>query len=143
MPSSSIQRSFNDWQASCDLLKDSLGRYVPYTCLKKYTSQELEFYDSLSFRYTKALETAFYFFRSLELELNGKSGEFLRDQLLEMEKLNIIDSTDEWMQARQLRNKITHAYEPEELEEIFKNVIFHARKILGALPHAQEHVRKL
>ena len=43
------------------------------------------------------MEVAFYFFRCLELELSGQSSEFLRDQLLEMEKLNIIDSTDEWM----------------------------------------------
>ena len=90
MPNSLTRQAFEDWRSAGDLLKDSLSRYAPYDRLKKYTPQQMEFYDSLSFRYTKALEAAFYFFRSIELELNGKSSEFARmilDALVKAKKL--------------------------------------------------------
>ena len=137
MPNALTLQAYNDWKAACGLLADSLKRYQPYDHHKKYTSQELEFYDSLSFRYTKAMETAFYFFRTWEIELNGKSSEFLRDQLLKMEKSGLLNSTDEWMQARQLRNKITHSYDPQELEKIFANLIVYAQEIINAASRAE------
>ena len=141
MPSPLILRAYSDWKSSCALLSDSLSRYKPYDRTKKYTPLELEFYDSFSFRYTKSIETAFYFFRALELELPGQSSEFIRDQLLKMEKLGIVGSTDEWMEARKLRNKITHSYDPDELELIFASLIVHARDIVKSLQHAQGHLK--
>ena len=136
MPDPLTQQAFEDWRSAGCLLEDSLGRYTPYDRHKKYTPQEMEFYDSLSFRYTKALEAAFYSFKSIELELTGKSSEFLRDQLLKMEKINIITSTDEWMEARKLRNKMAHSYQPEELEKIYAQVIVFSRMLLDALAKA-------
>jgi len=139
MPNALTLQAYNDWKSSCELLVDSLSRYQSYDRNKKYTAKELEFYDSFSFRYTKAIETAFYFFRTLELELTGRASEFLRDQLLKMEKAGIISSTDSWMEARQLRNKITHSYDPDELEKIFINLVLHARELIEASRHAQKH----
>lgn len=141
MQSPLILQAYNDWKSSCELLKDSLGRYKPYDRHKKYTSQELEFYDSLSFRYTKSIETAFYFFRALESNLTGQASEFLRDQLLKMEKVGIVSNVDEWMGARNLRNKITHSYDPDELEKIFASLIVYARKIIESLQQAQEQLK--
>ena len=141
MPNPLTLRAHNDWKSSCELLNDSLRRYKPYDRYKKYTAAELEFYDSLSFRYTKAIETAFYFFRALESEMAGQPSEFLRDQLLKMEKLGIVGSTDAWMDARRLRNKITHSYDPDELEAIFADLILYAHQIVESLQHAQQHLK--
>ena len=38
-----------------------------------------------------------------------------------LEKLEIIDSTEEWIKIRQLRNKIEHEY-PDEQEEVIKDI---------------------
>ncbi len=141
MPNSLTLHAYNDWKSSCDLLSDSLQRYKPYIATRQYTPLELEFYDSLSFRYTKSLETAFYFFRTLESELTGHQSEFLRDQLLKMEKLGIVGSTDAWMDARKLRNKITHSYDPDELEEIFTHLIIYANQIIDSLNQAKLHIK--
>lgn len=137
MPNPLTLHAYHDWEASCELLNDSLSRYIPYSAKKKYTSQELEFYDSLSFRYTKAIETAFYFFRAFEVELTGVGSQFQRDQLLKMEKVGIVKTVDEWMDAKQLRNKITHTYDPDELEIIFVQVINHSRAIIEAAQRAK------
>ena len=140
MPNPLTQQAYKDWQSAGCLLQDSLSRYLPYDRLKKYTPQGMEFYDSLSFRYTKALEAAFYFFRSIELELIGKPSEFLRDQLLKMEKIKIILNVDEWMEARKLRNKMAHAYKPEELEKIYAEAAAYSHMILDALTKAKKFV---
>ncbi len=140
MPSPLTLNAYNDWKSSCHLLSESLSHYKPYDCKVKYTEQQLEFYDSLSFRFTKAIETAFYFFRALELELTGSSSQYLRDQLLKMEKLEIVDNIDQWMGARKLRNKITHSYDPDELEKIYASLVPYAREIVEACDRAQKHL---
>ena len=43
------------------------------------------------------------------------------DILDKLEKLEIIDSTEEWVKIRQLRNKIAHEY-PDEQEEIINDI---------------------
>ena len=140
MPDPLTQQAFEDWQAAGRLLEDSLSRYVSYDRSKKYTPWEMEFYDSLSFRYTKTLEAAFYFFRSLEQELTGKPSEFFRDQLLKMEKAGLVSSTEDWMEARKLRNRMAHSYQPEELEKIYVQLVVSARMILDALAKAKKFV---
>lgn len=140
MPNPLTVQAYKDWSSSCELLADSLSRYQSFDAAKKYTPVELEFYDSLSFRYTKSLETAFYFFRSLESELIGQPSEFLRDQLLRMEKLGIVGNTDAWMDARRLRNKITHSYDPDELQEIFTHLVIYSRQIIDAVSLSQVHL---
>lgn len=55
-----------------------------------------------------------------------KTGDFrdnmsLIDILDKLEKLEIIDSTEEWIKIRQLRNKIAHEY-PDEQEEVIKDI---------------------
>jgi len=141
MPSALTLRAYKDWNSSCELLADSLSLYQPYDRNKQYSSRELEFYDSLSFRYAKAIETAFYFFRAWELDLKGNPSEFLRDQLLKMEKYGIVKSTDDWMDARQLRNKITHSYDPDELEKIFISLVVYAREIIEGSIRAQKYLQ--
>jgi hypothetical protein len=44
------------------------------------------------------------------------------------------------MEARQLRNKITHSYDPDELEKIFASLIVYAREIVEASARAQKHL---
>ena len=57
-----------------------------------------------------------------------------------MGKHGIVKSTDEWMLARQLRDKITHSYDPEELEKIFASLVVYAREIVEASLRAQHHI---
>ena len=44
-------------------------------------------------------------------------------------------------EARKLRNKITHSYDPDELEVIFTSLVVHARHIVEALRQAQAHLK--
>jgi len=122
MPNPLILQAYKDWLAACTLLEDSLDRYLPYKADKSYSAKELEFYDSLSFRFIKSLETAFYFFRSLERDLSSETKDFLRDRLLLIEKTGIVVDAEQWLIARDLRNKIAHSYDPDELEKMFPQI---------------------
>ena len=48
-----------------------------------------------------------------------------------MQKLNIIDAIDFWMEARLLRNKIAHTYVPEELKDIYNEIFEKSQVILN------------
>lgn len=114
-----IRQSFDDLEGAVGLLEASLEKYRPFEPLHTYTPDEREYYDSWSFRYEKAVEVYLHFFRTLELHLFADTALNLRDRLLRMEKLRLVDEVGYWMEARLLRNKIAHAYLPEKLVEIY------------------------
>jgi len=143
MPNPLIQQAYSDWSAACLLLEDSLSRYLPYLATKTYSSKELEFYDSLSFRFIKSFETALYFFRSLENDLSSTPKDFLRDRLLFIEKTGIVEDTEQWFDARDLRNKIAHSYDPDELEKIFPLIQSSSLMILKSCKRAEIFLKKI
>src|SRR4030042_5011077 len=106
MQSDLILKEFNDLKNTAYLLKASNKKFEPYKVRKIYTPLELEYYDSLAFRFEKAVELFLHFFKGLELYLSGKISDTLRDRLLFIQTLGIIDSIDFWIEARLLRNKM-------------------------------------
>lgn len=118
-----VLRSFRDLKKATLLLKSSIESYKPYDPSKEYSPKEMEFYDSLSFRFEKAVELALTFFKSLEIYLFGDQSDTLRTRLLRLQKSGYVDNIDFWISARILRNKIAHAYLPEELKDIYDNVV--------------------
>jgi len=117
-----ISREFNDLKKAVHLLTASNGKYIPYKVRKIYTPVELEYYDSLAFRFEKAVELFLHFFKGLESYLSGKVSDTLRDRLLFIQKMKIIDNIDFWIEARLLRNKVAHAYLPEQLKDIYQEI---------------------
>lgn len=124
-----ILKEFNDLKKAVFLLKASIKKFKPYKPKKVYTPDELEYYDSLSFRFEKSVELVLNFFKALELFTHAKLNDTLRDRLLLMRKLRIVDDIDFWIEARLLRNKIAHTYMPDEFKDIY-NDIFKKSKII-------------
>jgi len=60
---------------------------------------------------------------SLLLEIAGIPGEKMSEVLYNIEKEQIIDSLDNWIELREVRNELEHDY-PEELEEALKDLKF-------------------
>jgi hypothetical protein len=123
-----------------DLLKASVDKYVPYDVEHIYTPDELEYYDSLSFRFKKCVELTIHFFRTLELFLYAKQSDTLRDRLLVMQKLEIIEDIDFWMDARLLRNKIAHAYLPDEIKDIYQEIFESSKKIFTTIEQIKKYL---
>jgi hypothetical protein len=60
-----ILREFNDLNKAVSLLKASIRKFKPYRIRKIYTPLELEYYDSLAFRFGKTVELFLHFFKGL------------------------------------------------------------------------------
>lgn len=124
-----ICKEYEDLKKTVSLLKASVKKYKPYRADNIYTPDELEYYDSLSFRFEKSVELTLNFFKGLEIFLYSKISDTLRDRLLNMQKLNLIDDIDFWMEARLLRNKIAHSYLPEQLKDIYNEIFMKSKKL--------------
>jgi len=138
-----LLQEFEDLKRAIILLKESIKKFHPYKTEKKYTPDELEYYDSLSFRFEKSVELILTFFKGLELFLYSKVSDTLRDRLLIMQKLNIIDAIDFWMEARLLRNKIAHTYVPEELKDIYNEIFEKSQVIFKSIDTIEKYLRKI
>ena len=138
-----LLQEFEDLKRAIILLKESIKKFNSYKTEKKYTPDELEYYDSLSFRFEKRVELILTFFKGLELFLYSKVSDTLRDRLLIMQKLNIIDAIDFWMEARLLRNKIAHTYVPEELKDIYNEIFEKSQEIFKSIDTIEKYLRKI
>lgn len=58
----------------------------------------------------------------------------LRDYLNAAEKAGWLDSAEEWLRIRELRNRVSHEYAEENLEAIFMGVRTVADRLLGLVP---------
>lgn len=137
-----ILQEFEDLKRAIILLKASIKKFKPYQTKKVYTPAELEYYDSLSFRFEKSVELTLSFFKGLELFAYAKTSDTLRDRLLIMQRLNIVDDIDFWIEARLLRNKIAHIYIPEELEDIYNEIFKKSRAIFETLERTEKYLTK-
>lgn len=138
-----LLQEFEDLKRAISLLKESIKKFNPYNTEKKYTPDELEYYDSLSFRFEKSVELILTFFKGLELFLYSKVSDTLRDRLLIMQKLNIVDAIDFWMEARLLRNKIAHTYVPEELKDIYNEIFEKSQVIFKSIDTIEKYLTKI
>ena len=136
-----LLQGFEDLKKSVDLLKASSGKYIQYDSERIYSPEELEYYDSLAFRFGKSVELYLSCFKGLEIYLLSKSSDTLRDQLLFVQKIGLIDSIDLWMESRILRNKITHAYLPEQLKDIYEEIMNKAESLFTTFDKIEKYIK--
>jgi uncharacterized protein YutE (UPF0331/DUF86 family) len=137
-----ISEKFSDVEKTKTLLQASVDKFVPYDVEHIYTPGELEYYDSLSFRFEKCVELVINFFTTLELFLYGKQSDTLRDRLLVMQKIEVIDDLDFWMEARLLRNKIAHAYLPDAIKEIYQEIFDNSKNIFITIKRIKKYFER-
>lgn len=136
-----LLKEFDDLKKAIFLLNSSVEKFEPYKLEKIYTPEELEYYDSLSFRFEKCVELILNFYKGLEIILYSKVSDTLRDRLLNMQKIELIDDIDFWIESRLLRNKIAHSYLPEQLKDIYNEVINKSKKIFKYVKRIEEYLK--
>jgi uncharacterized protein YutE (UPF0331/DUF86 family) len=115
--------SLNKAINAINLVEASLKEAKPFDANKIYTPKEREPYDALCDRFIRAVEISLKYFRSYEKLMYGEISETLRDLLNRMEKLEIISSITLWMQMRDVRNRIVHDYLPEEIKDMYDEIM--------------------
>ncbi|MFH1096613.1 MAG: hypothetical protein V1749_03830 [Candidatus Desantisbacteria bacterium] len=138
-----ILQEFENCKKAVILLKASIKKFKPYKTGKIYTADELEYYDSLSFRFEKGVEILLSFFKGFEIFVYAKTSDTLRDMLLIMQKLNFIDNIDFWFESRLLRNRIAHTYITEELKDIYNEIFKKSQTIFETLDKIEGYLIKI
>jgi len=93
---------------------------------------DLEAFEGLTARFARSADLFLsrYVRAAVLAEDPAFRGTF-KDFLNQAEKQNIINSVDVWMDVRELRNKIAHEYEEDDLLKIFESVLLEAPKLLS------------
>ncbi|MFH1258625.1 MAG: nucleotidyltransferase substrate binding protein [Elusimicrobiota bacterium] len=136
-----IFQEFEELKRAVFLLRASVKKFKQYKTTKVYTPDELEYYDSLSFRFEKSAELALNFFKGLEIFVYAKTSDTLRDRLLIMRKINIIDDLDFWFEARMLRNKIAHTYIVEEQKSLYNEIYKRSQIIFETITRVEKYLK--
>ncbi len=137
-----IYQELEEVDRAVKLLQASVKKFKPYKKGKLYSADELEYYDSLAFRFEKSVELTLSFFKAVEIFAYARTSDTLRDRLLVMQKLRLVDTVDFWMQARALRNKIAHTYVTEKLKDLYDEVRRKSKTIFKTQKRMRKYLEK-
>ncbi len=88
-----------------------------------FNDKEMLIFDSLTSRFSRLSDIIVQkVLRTIDI-INLEDKGTIRDRLNRAEKNNLIKSADKFAEIRKLRNDITHEYIPEEMINIYKQVI--------------------
>ena len=90
---------------------------------KNFTDNDYLIFDSLTSRFSRLSDIIVQkIIRTIDI-INIEDTGTMRDRLNRAEKNGLISSVDEFVEIRKLRNDITHEYIPEEMKNIYKQVM--------------------
>lgn len=108
---------------------------------KVYSFQELESYEALTSRFARIADILTQkLFKSIFMLLQESPGSFI-DKVNLAEKFNIIDSGDELMKIRELRNEIAHEYRLAEIQQIFSDVLDYTKTLLAIVQTTERYAK--
>ncbi|MCX6127565.1 MAG: nucleotidyltransferase substrate binding protein [Proteobacteria bacterium] len=99
--------------------------------LNSLGDEDLETWEGFVSRFARVCDL--FLMRYLRTWILRQEGAFrgsMRDYCDQAEKLGLIDSAEAWMLIRELRNKISHEYADERLQDIFEEARRVAPKLL-------------
>ena len=123
---STIKENLSVAKLHLDRLKKASNEIKEKSILENFNINDFEtvkVIDTFIFRFIKLQD---YLGRKLFRRFLEEIGELYEnmsfiDLLDKLEKLEIISSSEKWMEIRKLRNKLTHEY-PDEIEEIKEEI---------------------
>ena len=108
---------------SLDSLKLSVEKVSDIGQKKEYTFEELESFDSLTSKFARTSDIFLQKIIRTIWALLHETQMPLIDVLNKAEKLRIIESSDQLIEIRDIRNQIAHEYLPEAIQELVPDVI--------------------
>ena len=118
-----LAAAFDKVSKATSLYVHSARKVVAFDPDRQYAPDELEPYDALVTRFERTIEVFLKFFRTIELFETAESGSTVRDCLGLMCKLGIITNVEQWMEMREVRNRIAHDYVPDRIKGIYELLV--------------------
>jgi hypothetical protein len=110
-----------------------------------FTKEDIAYLDMLTYRFGKLQDILGTKIFPLILESLSEDALSFIDKLNRLEKLNIIDDANWWVELRITRNQITHDYpnDYELLSDHFNSIIPKIKQLLSSWKNLQLYIAKL
>lgn len=133
-------------QKGLDILEYSIIKSDSIDIQEKLNYEELETMEALTSRFSRLSDIFTQKFLKSFFYLLGETNLTLIDKANYLEKLEIVNSAEDLLEIRELRNSISHEYILEELQDLFSDVIsiFPKLKIIinTSISYAKENLTK-
>ncbi|MCD6432897.1 MAG: hypothetical protein J7L21_02540, partial [Sulfurimonas sp.] len=127
-----LQKYFNECDKHLQRIEEAysdIKNILPISSFKyqNLTKDEVQGIDQYLFRFSKLQDTLGDKIFKLIIQEYNPTNEPIKfiDLLNQLEKLDFINSTNEWINLRKIRNEISHQYddEPEEMAQAVNNIL--------------------
>jgi uncharacterized protein YutE (UPF0331/DUF86 family) len=137
-----IKQELEILSKAADVLKHSYNDCKNIAAKDTYNIDELDKLEALTSRFARLsdilIQKILRLIDKIELEDEGS----IRDRINRAEKKGIIESADQLIEVRVLRNNIAHEYLPEELMAIYKKVLELTPLLLNDCNRTHEYSKK-
>jgi len=118
-----VKKELNIHFSRLDMILPELKSYLPFSEQDFNDIEKIKTIDSFIYRFTKVQDRmGEKFFPLVLAELyEYKSNMAFIDVLNRLEKLELLESSDAWIEYRKLRNTLTHEY-PDNEDEIIEAI---------------------
>ncbi len=137
-----LKENFAQADEAANHLATSIERCESFILNKDFTEDQLIELEALTGRFARVSDLLIQkTFKTLD-QLDGTTPGTVRDRLLLAEKKGLINSADEFIYIRDIRNRIAHEYEADALKDIFLFAFKNSRLLIDALKTAKEYSKK-
>lgn len=123
-------------------LEESFVKVHAFIRRKRYSSSQLEILESFSARFARLndllVKQAFRTIERIDLDESGT----YRDSIILAEKKDLIESAGKFLKAREVRNLISHEYEDEEINALYKSVFELTPVLLDSVKRVKKYILK-
>ena len=124
-----LQIEFNALVAALNTLQLSVVKCKSIGKKQEYTFEELESFDSLTSKFNRASDIFTQkVLRTAWMLLHEPFEPFI-DLMSKAEKIFLIESADQMIEIRDLRNQISHEYIPEAIRDLVPEVIAYTTQL--------------
>lgn len=138
-----LQKELEHLQQAEKYLEFSQTRAKRVIQQKNWTPEELERLESLTSRFARLSDLMIQKIMRLIDDLELITGGTLIDRIQRAEKREWVESANDLLQIRELRNVIAHEYAAEKMIDIYKAVSILTPKLLEIVPKVQKYGENL
>jgi hypothetical protein len=137
-----LQTELELMDKATEYLRYSYKRCQTLESKEQFTHEELEHFESLTSRFARLsdllIQKIFRLIDQLDLEGAGT----IRDRINRAEKKDLISHAAQFVDIRELRNNITHEYDPTAMLIIFKDVMHYCPMLFDAVERVHRYTQK-
>ena len=138
-----IDIHFSELEKALGVLRYSFNKCEAISKKKEYSPDDLEAFEALSARFARASDILTQKAIKSMLMILQEDMKTIIDIANFLEKLAILESAEDLINIRELRNQIAHDYVAEDLDALFQDVLRYTPKLMAVSESLKTYYLKL